>query len=157
MNVRYYIWAIGIFGVGVCSGHYLGPRKILTVTKTVEVEKHQEKDKTDTVSNTHTVTTTKEDKDGGKETVTVSDTGTESKESKSGSGVTTIDGETRTDITTGSSHGTSLYGLAGYRLGDLGQPVYGVGLSQHVLGPVQLGVWGLPMDKTYGLMIGLEF
>ena len=127
--------------LAAAAGRYLTPEKIVTKTITVEVEKKQEK------TNTVVVKVTKPD---GTITETTN-TNTES--------TTTTNTNTKTDtiIVQGKKSPLNVSALAGINVTNpAGGIIFGGHVSKQILGPVNIGVFGLS-NGTAGLSVGLQF
>lgn len=134
--------------VSFASGRFLMPAKVVTVVKTVEVEKKTaEADK-------HKETTVVEivNKDGSKETTTktVEDNKKTSTDDKA------IATESTKTVTKGGSR-LSIYALGGVDLNNFaGGPLYGAHVSKDILGPISIGLFGLSSGVA-GASIGISF
>ena len=141
--------------VAYAFGYYEAPYKVKTITKTVEVEKKTDQTQTDTNRHKDTLTTITEKPDGTKETVThtVDDVNRDTA-SKATDNITKS--ETKEKEVTKSSGHLTLSALAGVNPFTPSLPTYGVHVTRDIIGPVNIGVWGLT-DKTIGASVGLTF
>lgn len=142
--------SVAVIVAAFAVGRFTTPVKVRIETKIVEVEKKiQVKNKR---KETKVVETTKPDgskektktivEDSRSDTVTDRNTVAEKTEEKN----------------KGSASKTSLHFLAGAtaRSGFSGNFVFGGLVSRQVLGPVQLGIWGLS-NLTFGASVGAAF
>lgn len=141
-------------------GRWASPVKVITETKTIEVEKKSSDSKSDTDRNKHkeTIVTEVVHPDGTKETTTrtIEDSTTNKK----------TDTETRDELsqsqssskeTVYSSSKVTVSALAGVSLTDFSRPpVYGGSVSKPVLGPITVGFFGLT-SGVVGTSLGLSF
>jgi len=146
------IIAVSAILVSFASGRFLTPTKVVTVVKTVEVEKKTSASDKKTHKETTIVESTKPD--GTKETTTkiveVDDT------KKHSTDDITKQSESTSTVTKGGSR-LSVSALAGVSLSNFsGGPIYGASVSRELLGPISLGVWGLN-NSTAGISLGLSF
>ncbi len=136
-------------------GRWSSPEKVVTVVKTVEVEK--KKSKTETSKEVHRTTTiTETTKPDGTKTVTTTireDSVTEREKNTSENRSKSTE-ETK-EITRASAKVT-VSALAGIDILSPGAPLYGASLSKPVLGPITLGIWGLT-NSVGGVSLGLTF
>jgi hypothetical protein len=135
-------------------GRWAAPTKVVTETKTVEVEK-----KTDTVDrnkDTHktTVTTTTERPDGTKETKTTVVEDTKSNTKKTDTDTNTIT-EDKIKTVERARDKVTLSVLGGISFGQAQTITYGGEISKPLLGPIRMGVFGLT-SGTVGVSLGLD-
>lgn len=143
-------------------GRFSAPTKVVTDTKTVEVDKKAEHQVTDVGRDRRTDTTTTEvtRPDGTKEKTT--HTVTESETNKTVDRTTAEErdrvAETHKEVIQEGSKVTvsALFGAQFSSL-SLSQPlVYGASLTRPILGPVTIGVFGMS-NMTFGASIGFTF
>lgn len=139
-------------------GRYTVSEKIVTVTKTVEVEKKHEDDKTDEKKNTHVkkvIQTTKKPDGTITRTTTVTDDSTD--DTKTNDTIATTDNKQTDSITTitKGSDKVTISALGGWDLTQ-GKLVYGVSATKPILGPITVGAWALT-NPSFGISLGLQF
>lgn len=137
-------------------GRYTCPEKIRIETKIVTVEKEVEKK--DTEANKHKVTVIIKKADGSSETTITDDVSKNTQESSETDVTQTKD---KISETTRSSGRTTFSILAGaqphlFQGISLGPIVYGASVNKDILGPINVGAWGLS-DYTFGVSLGLSF
>lgn len=134
---------------------YSLPEKVVTITKTVEVEKKVATTDSDTNRHKETKTTEKTNTDGSKEVTTVV---TEDTNRKTGSKEVDSDrklSDTSTTTTRGQGH-TTLSALVGTSVTSKGVQAYGVSATTAIWGPIAISVWGLN-NGIIGAGLGLTF
>ena len=128
--------------VGFAFGRYLTPTKLKIKTKVI----------THTVYINHnnivTITHTVKEPNG----TIITNTKTTDKSTQTQIGVSK---ENNSITRTASKPNWKIEGLAGLKWGSSG-PVYGIGVSKRILGPIFVGGWGLS-DKTVGVSVGIDF
>lgn len=132
-----------MLGAAFGAGWYLTPAKVETHTVTIEVE-HKDED-----TKTNTVIVEKIDPNG-----TINRTTTTNNETK-----TTTDREnsiTHDKIVTTNKSDRIISLLSGVDLDDGNTLIFGAAVTQRVIGPFSIGLWGLS-NKTIGASVGFEF
>lgn len=145
-------------------GRYTSPEKVKIEKQVVTVEKQVDKTKTNTKSHEHKDTTIVETvkPDGTKTTVThtTDDTHTgEDSQSIASNSSSTQQNESK-EVSRSSSHLT-ISALAGPQLSfshglSTGPFAYGVHVSRPLIGPINMGLWGLNTGVV-GVSLGLTF
>jgi hypothetical protein len=141
--------------VAFAFGRWAAPTKVITETKTVEVEKSKETKSVDKDVHKVTKVKTKKNKDGSEETETVTeeDTSTKSDAKKSASDVSSS--ENREEKTYGSPR--TFVGVSSkLNLSGPQYVSYGAIVVRPIIGPITIGVFGF-MDGTVGGSVGLTF
>lgn len=138
--------ALALLLTGVAIGYYAMPAKVVEkeVTKIVEVEA-KSKDNDKVYKKVEVI-----NKDGSK---TVTTELVDKSKSTSDTNIN-VDSE-KSKETTYSKNTITINGLIGLGLQDR-QPIYGISVSKQLLGPIQIGIWGLS-NKTGGFSLGLSF
>lgn len=136
-------------------GRYLSPTKVVTETKVVEIEKKSTQTNED--DDKHKETTTKEviKPDGTKETTTTTVEDDKKKTSTSEKDIASSKTDTTKEVSRSISR-TTLSALGGVVLPGTPQVVYGGMIQKDVLGPFNIGVYGLT-NKTVGASVGISF
>lgn len=147
-----------IIAVSYAFGRYTAPEKIKIVTKISDtVQQSTDKDK-DLDTHKETKTTEVKHPDGTTETTTdVTEDTHVNTDNKTASSDTKVS-ETDKEVTKSTSHLT-LSALAGVQLTGVttaSPVVYGAHVTKDILGPINIGVWGLD-NRTMGASIGLTF
>lgn len=131
-------------------GRYVSPEKVKIETKFVQVEQ---------ISKTKDVVI---DRQKHKKTVIVEgNKSTTITEDETLAGNKTINFTSKTETTkdaskeTLKSPGVNISALAGIKLFDFKDPVYGLSVNKQILGPVTAGVWGFN-TLTFGVSLGLN-
>lgn len=114
------------------------------ITKTVEVQTHENKQ-----TEKHTETTTTKTPDGTQITKTVTDTTTTSQKDKSKE----IDTK---KVIEAIEPKVNVNVLMGYNRNNLHELIIGAHVSKQLLGPVSFGVWATT-EKSFGVSVGLGF
>jgi hypothetical protein len=140
-------------------GRWSSPVKVVTETKTVEVEKKQDVVKQDTNKDDHKVTVTKQvvKPDGTKETdTTVTEDVTTAKKYQDTT-QSTID--TTKDTTKEVTYATAKVTISALAAVNVLSPTgldYGASVSKPILGPITIGAFGFESGRV-GMSIGLTF
>lgn len=156
MNKKMIISVVVIALVSFAAGRYTAKSKEIKETnKKEDITKNTEKT-TNKHKKTKTVVIT--NPDGSKKEVTIIDENTKSDTNKNEN----IKKDTSTKTTTeyGSKNTLRFGGLAGVNLSQgaqgFSQPIYGGYISRQLLGPVEIGAFGLS-NGIVGTSIGLSF
>lgn len=141
---------VGIAGGAFVAGRQSAPEKIKIETKVVEVEK--KKTETEKDKSRKTVVVEKTNPDGSKEKTTtiVEDTNIKRKTEKD---ATTV-ADTKTEKTNKTAD-WSVDAMVGLDIPS-GTPVYGASVKRRILGPINVGVFGLT-NGSCGGSIGITF
>lgn len=141
--------------VAFAFGRYSAPTKVVTETKTVEVEKKTETKDTDTQQNVKRTIVRKKLPNGEEIEVEKDETVTKKEqEDKTTDNKQVTSDKTSETIRNASS--TQLSVLGGYKGFDFTSPIIGGHISRSLVGPLTVGAWGLS-NATYGLSVGLSF
>lgn len=114
------------------------------ITKTVEVQTHENKE-----VRRHTESTTTKTPDGTTTTTTTTDTATTSQKEQSKEIATQ-------KIVEAIEPKLNVSVLMGYNRNNLHELIIGAHISKQLLGPVSFGVW-VTTEKSFGVSVGLEF
>lgn len=143
------------FVLGGVVGGFLVPRKVVTETKIVEVERKTEEKQQDKNTKERTTKTEKKNPDGSSETTTVTekDTSVTTDVNRDVTKSSTIDSFSLSErvggLTTVSVMGSvDVTKPSGYTLG--------LHVTKPILGPVSIGVFGF-QDGRVGASVGLTF
>ena len=132
--------------VAFAIGRYTVPVKTITVTKTVEVEK-----KTSDYQDHKVVTIVDTKKPDGTDTKTTIIT--DNRDDKTTDDTKTDTSQTK-EVSKSSDHLT-LSLLAGANVSALGTPIYGGMVSKSLLGPINIGAFGMT-NKVIGFSLGVS-
>jgi len=159
-NKRKIFLSLAALIVSFAFGRYSAPVKIKTVIKTVEVEKKQDKTKSNYNKGLHKKTLTKEiiKPDGTKEitTETTVDTQTNKKTDSNSSTQTDVSQTATKEIVKSSSlTSVSLFGGANV-LNPTGGFDFGLGVSHSIIGPINIGLYGFKSGAVGG-SVGVSF
>lgn len=150
MDLKYKIGlAILVVAVSFAIGRYTAPSSSV---KTVTDTKTTDDKKTDKDTHTTTTTTTTKKPNGEVDTKTVTNTDVVS---HTDDNKNTVEHQTQT-VTPVKKNTLNVNILAGVEFLHLPTPVYGVSVTDNVLGPISVGVWGLN-NGTAGVSLGLSF
>ncbi len=161
MKVKVFIAVVSI-GVAFAFGRYTTPERIKIEKVIVEVEKKTKDSNTDAERNKRRETTTREvtHPDGTKEVITtVVETTETSKKSNTHETDKISKKEKDSKEIVKNSNTFNLSLLTGAKLpsgGSLSPLIYGGHITKQILGPINVGVWGLS-DSTGGVSLGLSF
>lgn len=135
------------------AGRWASPTKIITETKIVEVKNEKENKQTDTDKHKESKTIVVEKPDGSKETTTTTteDTTKKVSDEKTTDTKTTVD---KTKEIVYAKNRLSISALVGANSLPPAPVVYGGHVTYSILGPINVGVWGLS-NLTFGVSLGL--
>lgn len=119
-----------------------------------ETQVVNEKDKKDTETHTVTKTIVVQEPNGETRTETTQDTRESSKQQDIDSSTTQL---SETSTPTNKSSTLTVSALAAVKGNNLsGAPIYGASISKSLIGPINIGVFGLT-DSTMGVSLGISF
>lgn len=161
MNLKTKLIICSIALVGAfAAGRYATPDKIVTITKTVEIDKKQDTTVTDSKKKRRKKIVIVENKkpDGTDQKITtITDaTDTDNKTNSVKTDTSKKDEESSKTITKGDKVTVSMLAGAQLNLNNGSPLLYGGSITKPILGPITVGVWGLS-NASGGFSLGLTF
>lgn len=146
-------------GIFIPLGRWLSPEKVITKTVTVEVDNKSKDTQIDKDKDKHKKTTIVETTDSdGKKTKTTVVTEDTSENTKTNQQQTESSQKSEVDTkeVTSRTQKVTVAAMVGSNIGFPLVPIYGGSVSKSLLGPIQIGVWGLT-NATFGASLGIQF
>jgi len=153
MTTKYkVIVAVSVVIISAAIGRYTAPEKIKIETKTVEVIKEV---KVKDTTKAKTYKKTEDIKPGGEKITVTTVTESDKTDVDNTAVITATKAESKT-ITEGTGK-LNISALAGTNVTNPGNGMlYGVHISKDILGPLNIGIWGLN-NGTAGCSVGITF